>query len=338
VADPALTGILLVGGAGRRFGSPKPLAVLDGETLAERSWRTLGRVASDRVAVGKASDGLDLPFPVADDGSELRAPLAGIVAGLRAAPGDLSLVVPVDMPLVGDRELRALAAGCTGAAAVPQIGPLPCALRSGARAVLERRLEAGELTLRDAVAELDAAVVDLEPRALANVNTPADLARLECRIVQFAAAHAAGFRELVAATLAEFGFSADPDLDPDLADASGVYESLWVAERDGLVVGSVALRRLGPAEMELKRMYLLPQERGRGLGRQLLETALAWAGAHGIATVRLDTTDRMETARRLYEAYGFVEVPGEAPRQGQARLLYELRLGCCPTHGRCERG
>jgi hypothetical protein len=34
----------------------------------------------------------------------------------------------------------------------------------------------------------------------------------------------------------------------------------------------------------------------------------------------------METARALYEAYGFRQVPGEAPRQGQSRLLYELRL------------
>jgi hypothetical protein len=42
--------------------------------------------------------------------------------------------------------------------------------------------------------------------------------------------------------------------------------------------------------------------------------------------IRLDTTERMEAARRLYEAYGFVRVPGDAPRQGQSRLLYELTL------------
>jgi ribosomal protein S18 acetylase RimI-like enzyme len=42
--------------------------------------------------------------------------------------------------------------------------------------------------------------------------------------------------------------------------------------------------------------------------------------------VRLDTSERMEAAQRLYEAHGFERVPGTAPRQGQCRLLYELRL------------
>jgi molybdopterin-guanine dinucleotide biosynthesis protein A len=85
MARPGLTGVLLVGGASSRFGSPKTLAELDGETLAQRAWRTLGEAFDERLAVGKAADRLDLPFPVVDDGTEIRAPLAGIVAGLRAA-------------------------------------------------------------------------------------------------------------------------------------------------------------------------------------------------------------------------------------------------------------
>ncbi len=40
----------------------------------------------------------------------------------------------------------------------------------------------------------------------------------------------------------------------------------------------------------------------------------------------LDTTERMQAAQRLYELYGFTRVAGDAPRQGQERLLYELRL------------
>jgi GNAT superfamily N-acetyltransferase len=92
-------------------------------------------------------------------------------------------------------------------------------------------------------------------------------------------------------------------------------------------VGSVALRDLGGDAVELKRMYLRPAERGRGLGRQLLAVALDWARTHGVHVVRLDTSERMVAAQRLYEGHGFVRVPGEAPRQGQCRLLYELRLG-----------
>ena len=83
-----LTGLLLVGGASARFGSPKAFARLGGRTLAEIAWETLGEAFDERIAIGKRADALDLPFPVLDDGSKVRAPLAGVVAGLRAAePG-----------------------------------------------------------------------------------------------------------------------------------------------------------------------------------------------------------------------------------------------------------
>jgi molybdenum cofactor guanylyltransferase len=326
VAAQGLTGILLVGGASRRFGSAKALATLDGETLAARAWRTLGAVTDDRVAVGKAALRLELPFPLVDDGTDTQAPLAGVVAGLRAARSDLAVVTPVDTPLLGPGELRALADGCSSLVACPQTGPLPCALRRDALPSLERELAAGRLKLRDAFAELPRTVVPLDPGALANVNTPADLDRLELSIVPFHPEHAAGFRVLVSDTLAEFGFTADPELDPDLADAASVYEAVWVAVRGERVVGSVALRRLGPDAVQLKRMYLRLGERGRGLGRRLLDLALLWAREHGIHLISLDTTEQMTAAVRLYERYGFVQVDGDAPRQGQSRLLYELRL------------
>jgi GNAT superfamily N-acetyltransferase len=148
----------------------------------------------------------------------------------------------------------------------------------------------------------------------------------EPRITRYEREHADGFRTLVGDTLREFGFEPDPEIDPDLADPAAVYAAVWVAVLDREVVGSIALRDLGASELELKRMYLHPSQRGRGLGRQLLETALDWARTNGATVIRLDTSERMETAQRLYEAYGFRRVAGDAPRQGQRRLLYELRL------------
>jgi len=150
--------------------------------------------------------------------------------------------------------------------------------------------------------------------------------RFEVRIVPFEPRHADGFRSLVSDTLHEFGFEPDPDLDPDLDEPALCYVAVWVAELNGEVVGSVALRDLGDGGLELKRMYLRQAQRGRGLGKRLLATALDWARANGAAAVKLDTTGSMKAARALYEAYGFRRVPGEAPRQGQPRLLYELRL------------
>ncbi len=169
-----LTGILLVGGASSRFGSPKALARFRGETLAERGWRTLGEVCGHRLAVGKAADGLDLPFPVLDDGSAERAAIVGLAAGLRAAPTDLCVVLPVDCPCMTSAALLALAEACREAA-VPQTGPLPGAYRSGGTLPA---LESGELSIRRALEGLDVAVVELEPALLANINTPAELTRL----------------------------------------------------------------------------------------------------------------------------------------------------------------
>jgi molybdopterin-guanine dinucleotide biosynthesis protein A len=138
VARPDLTGVLLVGGASRRFGSPKALARANGALLAERVWRTLGEACGARIAVGKAADSLELPFPVRDDDTDTRAALAGIVAGLRAATTELSLVVPVDMPRVTPKLLLELADACIDAAA-PETSTLPAAYRKTALPVLERR-------------------------------------------------------------------------------------------------------------------------------------------------------------------------------------------------------
>jgi molybdenum cofactor guanylyltransferase len=177
VARPGLTGVLLVGGASTRFGAPKALARLDGETLAERAWRVLGLACEERLAVGKAEDGLELPFPLTDDRSGTRAALAGVVAGLRAAPTDTAVVLPVDTPLVTPELLRELAAACADAAAT-QASPLPAAFRKCALPVLERRLEEGRLALHEALAELDTRRIGVDETLLANVNTPDDLRRL----------------------------------------------------------------------------------------------------------------------------------------------------------------
>lgn len=163
-----LTGVLLVGGASTRFGSPKPLAVVDGETLAERAWRLLGEACDERIAVGKGDEGL--PFPVLADGVEERAAIHGLVAGLRAATTDVCVVIPVDMPKLTAGALLALAAACRDAA-VPPSGPLPGAYRKTALPALTR----GELSIRRAIEDLDVAVVALDESVLANVNTPDDV-------------------------------------------------------------------------------------------------------------------------------------------------------------------
>jgi molybdenum cofactor guanylyltransferase len=165
-----LTGVLLVGGASSRFGSPKAYARFRGETLAERAWRTLGEACDERLAVGKAGE-LELPFDVLGDGIAERAPIAGMLAGLRAAAHDTVVFLPVDCPLVTPDLLRRLGE----ARAIPQTGPLPGAYGKDDLPVLERRLAAGDLALRG----VNPRVLEVDERLLANANTPAELSALE---------------------------------------------------------------------------------------------------------------------------------------------------------------
>ena len=169
MADPGLTGVLLLGGASSRFGSPKALARLRNETLAERAWRTLGEACDERIAVGKGD--LDLPFDVLVEPLEPQAPIMGVLAGLRAAVHETAVFLPVDCPLVTPGLLREL--GETRA--VTQTGPLPGAYAKADLPELERRLAAGNYSLRG----LNPRVLQADTRLLANANTPAELSALE---------------------------------------------------------------------------------------------------------------------------------------------------------------
>jgi aminoglycoside 6-adenylyltransferase len=165
-----VTGILLLGGASERFGSSKAQALFRGETLADRAWRLLQDACEEVFAVGKRGGG-DFPFPVLYDGVDERAPIHGVIAGLRAASNDVCLVVPVDCPLITPDALRALAATRT----VPQTGPLPGAYPKDALAELEARVERGELSLRG----VNPLVLDIDETLLANVNTRMELIAAE---------------------------------------------------------------------------------------------------------------------------------------------------------------
>ena len=167
-----LTGILLVGGASERFGSPKALASFRGETLAARGRRLLDEVCDEVLLVGKVADGL--PFPVLDDGVSSRAPVFGLIAGLRHARHDLVVALPVDVPLVTPGALRALGeAGAVPSARVPLPGGYPRSVLPE----LERRVAVGRLSLRG----VNPALLAVPERMLADADTPEELAALEAQ-------------------------------------------------------------------------------------------------------------------------------------------------------------
>lgn len=95
-----------------------------------------------------------------------------------------------------------------------------------------------------------------------------------------------------------------PQMAVDAADVVHVA----VAEVDGQAVGHVAVRRLGD-EYEIKRMYVCPEARGRGVGTPLLVAAEQAVVALGGHRVILQTGDRQPEAHATYERNGYHRIP-----------------------------
>ncbi|HSE27058.1 MAG TPA: GNAT family N-acetyltransferase [Gemmatimonadales bacterium] len=92
------------------------------------------------------------------------------------------------------------------------------------------------------------------------------------------------------------------------AAAASARERLWLAERDGRLVGCIAVVAATPETAQLRWFLVAPDARGGGLGRQLLAAALAFSREHGYRRVTLWTVDLLRTAAHLYHAVGFRRV------------------------------
>ncbi|MGH6719735.1 MAG: GNAT family N-acetyltransferase [Alphaproteobacteria bacterium] len=95
---------------------------------------------------------------------------------------------------------------------------------------------------------------------------------------------------------------------------------------DGGVVGCVVLRPCADATAEIKRLFVRPEARGKGLGRRLVEAALDAARAAGYHRAVLETHATMTTALALYQALGFVE-SGDSDKGDVQRLALDLARG-----------
>ena len=137
---------------------------------------------------------------------------------------------------------------------------------------------------------------------------------------------------LVFGVLGEYGLQADPErTDRDLEDIEETYNKsgsvFFVLEnKKDEIVGTLGLCRIDERTCELRKMYLAKAYRGRGLGKKLMEKALAEARRLGFEKMILETASVLTEAIQLYLSYGFSPFESEqlSCRCDQA---YSLELG-----------
>jgi GNAT superfamily N-acetyltransferase len=101
---------------------------------------------------------------------------------------------------------------------------------------------------------------------------------------------------------ARYDGAGEPGTPPSAADVSVV---LLARDEEGAALGCGALRHLGEDVAELKRMYVVPEARGRGVSKAVLAGLEAAAVSRGWTTLRLETGPRQPEAVGLYERAGY---------------------------------
>ena len=142
----------------------------------------------------------------------------------------------------------------------------------------------------------------------------------------------AAVRELFLEYANSLGFSlCFQSFDQELASLPGDYSPpdgrLLLATSNGQPAGCVALHKLDPDISEMKRLYVRPQSRGKGLGCELAEKIISAARDLGYKKLRLDTVEpKMQAAVAMYRQLGFSEIPPYRQNPIAGALYMELQL------------
>ena len=120
------------------------------------------------------------------------------------------------------------------------------------------------------------------------------------------------------------------NFDKELAELPGEYNPpdglLLLAFYDKKVAGCVALRPLSKNICEMKRMYVRPEFRGKGIGRHLSQTIIEKAREIDYKSMRLDTIPSMKEAIVLYKSLGFKKIKPYRHNPIKGAMYFELKL------------
>ncbi|WP_395398137.1 GNAT family N-acetyltransferase [Novosphingobium sp. BL-8A] len=136
----------------------------------------------------------------------------------------------------------------------------------------------------------------------------------------------------------EFGLAITAADQPDLRAIPAFYQTgsgeFLVAEHQGRIVGTIAMKDIGSGQGALRKMFVAAEFRGSkfGVARALLDRLLECARSVGLQEVFLGTTDRFLAAHRFYEKHGFhlidaAELPESFPRMAVDTRFYALKPG-----------
>jgi ribosomal protein S18 acetylase RimI-like enzyme len=112
----------------------------------------------------------------------------------------------------------------------------------------------------------------------------------------------------------------------ELAELRALYRVLILAEEDGAPIGCVGVREIDVRTAEMKRLYVKPRCRDRGVGRRLAEAAIAAARDAGYERIVLDSLQKMHAALALYRKLEFRAVPPYLAEPTPGASCFELRF------------
>jgi N-acetylglutamate synthase-like GNAT family acetyltransferase len=115
----------------------------------------------------------------------------------------------------------------------------------------------------------------------------------------------------------------------EFARASSTRERLWIAEHDGRIIGCIAIVAASPQVAQLRWFLVDPDSRGSGIGRKLMEEAIAFSKQSGYGAITLWTVSALTAAAHLYRSFGFRKVQEKPGTQWGVEVVeerYELKL------------
>ncbi len=135
-------------------------------------------------------------------------------------------------------------------------------------------------------------------------------------------------KNLIFKVLEEFGLVPnDPSLDSDLDDIDEHYKNGFfgiIRNPDKQIIGTFALFKLNEDSLELRKMYLLPEFRSKGIGKWMVHFLIQKAKNLGYKKLELQTASALQSAIAMYNKTGFDEVTSSSasPRCDRAFEMY----------------